>query len=109
MDILTFDYSVVKLTKNFRSHPAILKFPNDEFYAGDLEACGPADQINLYLNSSYLPNGNFPVIFHAVPGQDAREGSSPSFFNPDEVLQVKEYIKNLKANTPIITCELLSH
>jgi len=33
-------FRLVKLTKSYRSHQAILQFPNDRFYAGDLERCG---------------------------------------------------------------------
>ncbi|KAH6909394.1 RNA helicase [Coprinopsis sp. MPI-PUGE-AT-0042] len=88
--------TVVKLIKNYRSHPAILKFPNEQFYAGDLEAWASAATINAFLNSPLLPkNPKFPVVFHAVAGKDDREASSPSFFNVDEVLQVKSYVQTL--------------
>ncbi|KXN81885.1 Putative helicase mov-10-B.1 [Leucoagaricus sp. SymC.cos] len=90
--------SIVKLVKNFRSHKAILKFPNERFYGNDLQPCGDSKVINAYLKSSYLPNKNFPVIFHAVSGKDDREAASPSFFNVDEVLQVKSYIQQLKSD-----------
>jgi helicase MOV-10 len=90
-------HSVVKLIKNFRSHPAILKFPNEQFYAGDLQPCASAVTMNAFLNSPFLPkNPKFPVVFHAVSGKDDREASSPSFFNVDEVLQVKSYVQQLK-------------
>jgi helicase MOV-10 len=85
--------SVVKLVKNFRSHPAILNFPNEQFYGGDLQPCAPAATINAFLSSPLLPKN--PVIFHAVTGKDDREASSPSFFNVDEVLQVKSYVQRL--------------
>ncbi|KAJ2936529.1 hypothetical protein H1R20_g564, partial [Candolleomyces eurysporus] len=80
---------VVKLTKNFRSHSAILRFPNDKFYAGELEQCAPVLTINTYLSLPFLPNAKFPVIFHSVLGKDDREAVSPSFFNIDEALVVK--------------------
>lgn len=80
--------------KNFRSHPSILQYPNDRFYENDLEACG--DQgINAFVGSTLLPNPMYPIIFHAIPGLDQREASSPSFFNIDEVLQVKAYAEEL--------------
>ncbi|CAK5278886.1 unnamed protein product [Mycena citricolor] len=88
--------SVVKLTKNFRSHPSILKFPNERFYQGELEACGSPSVVNAYVNWGPLPNGQFPVIFHAIRGKDDREASSPSFFNVDEVSQVKSYVAMLR-------------
>lgn len=87
---------VVKLTQNFRSHPAILKFPNERFYGGDLVPCADAATTNAYLGAPILPKGDFPVVFHAVLGRDDREVSSPSFFNVDEVLQVKSYVQQLK-------------
>ncbi|TEB29940.1 P-loop containing nucleoside triphosphate hydrolase protein, partial [Coprinellus micaceus] len=82
--------AVVKLTRNFRSHLAILSFPNERFYGGDLEAYASAATTDTYLNSPLLPRAatrKFP---------DDREASSPSFFNVDEVLQVKSYVQQLK-------------
>lgn len=62
-----------------------------------MEACASAATINSFLNSPFLPrNPKFPVVFHAVSGKDDREASSPSFFNVDEVLQVKSYVQQLK-------------
>ncbi|KAJ7323066.1 P-loop containing nucleoside triphosphate hydrolase protein [Mycena albidolilacea] len=90
--------SVVKLVKNFRSHAAILKFPNERFYGGELQPCGDSSIINAYLNSPLLPNKAFPIVFHAIAGKDEREAASPSFFNRDEASQVKEYITKLRAD-----------
>ncbi|KAJ7512385.1 P-loop containing nucleoside triphosphate hydrolase protein [Mycena galericulata] len=90
--------SVVKLTKNFRSHKAILKFPNERFYKGELQECGDARVINAYLGAPILPNKTFPIVFHAISGKDAREASSPSFFNIDEATQVKAYVQSLRAD-----------
>jgi helicase MOV-10 len=90
----------VKLVKNFRSHPRILDFPNGEFYRGDLIACGGND-INAYRNWEHLPKKGFPVVFHAVAGEDMREASSPSYFNVDEITQVKLYVKLLLSDKNI--------
>ena len=94
--LIPSSFSVVKLTKNFRSHNAILRFPNDCFYDGELEQCAEPAVIKKYLGSAYLPAKQFPIVFHAVSGKDDREASSPSFFNVDEVLQVKSYVQGLK-------------
>lgn len=32
----------------------------------------------------------FPIIFHSIVGKDEREGSSPSWFNVDEVAVVRK-------------------
>ncbi|KAF8895854.1 RNA helicase [Gymnopilus junonius] len=90
--------SVVKLTKNFRSHAAILKFPNERFYDNELEPSATPALINAYINFPLLPSKKFPIIFHSVSGKDDREASSPSFFNIDEVLQIKSYVEQLKAD-----------
>jgi len=99
----------VKLTKNFRSHKAILRFPNERFYGNDLQPCGISRVINSYLNSPYLVNKKFPVVFHAVSGKDDQEASSPSFFNVHEVLQVKSYVQQLKADRVFRTsrCDII--
>ncbi|KAJ7255409.1 P-loop containing nucleoside triphosphate hydrolase protein [Mycena rebaudengoi] len=90
--------SVVKLIKNFRSHNAILKFPNDRFYRGELQQCGDARVINAYIGSPLLPAKKFPIVFHAISGKDDREANSPSFFNIDEATQVKAYIQKLRSD-----------
>jgi helicase MOV-10 len=87
--------SLVKLVKNFRSHPEILKFPNEQFYRGDLRSCGRTDIINSFAQWRELPTAGFPIIFHDVSGKDEREATSPSYFNIDEIIQVKEYVKLL--------------
>ncbi|KAF5329141.1 hypothetical protein D9611_013223 [Ephemerocybe angulata] len=101
--------TVVKLTKNFRSHPAILKFPNDNFYAGELVPTAPKTTMNSHLTSTLLPRAaaqrQFPVVFHSVLGKDDREASSPSFFNIDEVLQVKAYVRDLKDDRRVRTTD----
>ena len=94
---------MVKLVKNFRSHEAILQFPNEKFYRGDLVPCGDPAIINRFLDSPYLPSKKFPVVFHAVYGKDEREASSPSFFNIEEILQVKYYVQKLKRDRNFIT------
>lgn len=93
--------SVVKLVRNFRSHEAILKFPNERFYKGELQQCGDPKDIDAYLGNSLLISKDFPVIFHAISGQDVREASSPSFFNIDEITVVKDYIRKLRANRQV--------
>ncbi|KAF8869388.1 P-loop containing nucleoside triphosphate hydrolase protein [Infundibulicybe gibba] len=90
--------AVVKLIKNFRSHNAILKFPNDRFYGGDLEPCADEKVIKYYIGSPYLPSKKFPIVFHSIAGKDDREASSPSFFNIDEITQVKSYVEALRAD-----------
>ncbi|KAL4254212.1 DNA2/NAM7 helicase family protein [Pleurotus pulmonarius] len=95
------EQTVVKLTKNFRSHRAILKFPNEHFYGGELEACGPPQVINTFINSPLLASPNFPIIFHSMSGKDDREASSPSFFNIHEAIQVQAYVEALRSNKRI--------
>lgn len=93
----TYDSRMVtKLLNNYRSHPAIIKLPNEMFYENELRAC--ADEL---LRSSLcqwdgLKKRGFPVIFEAVYGKDQREERSPSFFNPQEVSVVLRYVKDLK-------------
>ncbi|KIJ63044.1 hypothetical protein HYDPIDRAFT_93305 [Hydnomerulius pinastri MD-312] len=94
-------HRIVKLVQNFRSHPAILDFPNERFYGQELQACGDKKVTYAYVGYSQLPSEKFPVIFHAVQGKDDREASSPSFFNIDEVTIVKKYIQKLRDDRKI--------
>ncbi|KAG9024568.1 hypothetical protein FRB95_011351 [Tulasnella sp. JGI-2019a] len=87
--------TVVKLTKNFRSHDAILHFPNTHFYGSELQVCGDREVIDRFVGSPVLPNRKFPVVFHGVSGEDDRESDSPSYFNIAEVSVVADYIDRL--------------
>ncbi|XP_073326824.1 putative helicase mov-10-B.2 [Pagrus major] len=86
---------VTKLLHNYRSHPAILKVPNDLFYDGELQVCADEYLRNSYCRWEHLPKKDFPVIFHGVTGKDEREASSPSFFNVAEVEVLMDYVKKL--------------
>ncbi|RXW19457.1 hypothetical protein EST38_g6387 [Candolleomyces aberdarensis] len=90
--------TIVKLVKNFRSHPAILEFSNEQFYSSELRPCGNRALTHSLENIDELPKKRFPLLFHAIVGKDEREASSPSFFNVDEASQVKKYCKGLLDN-----------
>ena len=51
------------------------------------------------LNFEELPEAarrnKVPMIFHGVIGQDLKEESSPSFFNIEEIIIVRDYIKKI--------------
>ena len=85
----------VKLTKNYRSHGAILHYPNVRFYDDELEVYGSPESINAFLGSPQLVSPDFPVVFHAISGRNERESTSPSYFNIDEATEVADYIQEL--------------
>jgi superfamily I DNA and/or RNA helicase len=88
------DY-VTKLVRNYRSHSSIIKLPNSMFYDNELICNG--DQLATHSLSKWehLPKKGFPIIFHAVEGENLRESNSPSWFNPQEAEQVVDYVKML--------------
>ncbi|KAG9079103.1 hypothetical protein FS749_008829 [Ceratobasidium sp. UAMH 11750] len=87
--------SVTKLFKNFRSHEAILAFPNEQFYRNELVASATPNITDAFLSWNQLASPGFPVVFEAIAGEDMREATSPSFFNPHEASLVKEYVQGL--------------
>lgn len=97
---------VTFLVNNYRSHHQILKLPNERFYRNQLVACGDIFQTHSMVKWEHLPNKGFPILFHAVDGENAREGSSPSWFNPQEAMVVVEYVQKLvKESKPKIAPE----
>ncbi len=92
---------IMQLVKNFRSHPDILAFPNEQFYGNQLQACGDPLLTKSLENSDELPTKKFPIVFHSVVGRDQREESSPSFFNISEATLVKKYCASLIAKKGI--------
>ncbi|KAG7228300.1 hypothetical protein INR49_009164 [Caranx melampygus] len=86
---------VTKLLRNYRSHPAILKIPNERFYDGELQCHANEILRNSYCRWEHLKQMDFPLIFHGVTGIDDREANSPSFFNIAEVEVLMEYVRKL--------------
>lgn len=86
---------VTKLLRNYRSHVAILKIPNELFYENELQVFADQWEREAYCNWEYLPKKGFPVIFHGVMGKDEREANSPSFFNVSEIEILVDYLTKL--------------
>ena len=74
--------------ENYRSHPSILSLYSDTFYHGELEPGADPSVTSLMCDWEGLPTKGFPLLFHGVMGEDMREGNSPSWFNPVEIVQV---------------------
>ncbi|XP_043944719.1 RNA helicase Mov10l1-like isoform X1 [Protopterus annectens] len=82
---------VTKLVKNYRSHSALLSLPSRLFYHKELLVCADERVASSLHNWEKLPKKGFPLIFHGLRGNEMREGSSPSWFNPSEAVQVMRY------------------
>ncbi|XP_057598035.1 RNA helicase Mov10l1 isoform X2 [Hippopotamus amphibius kiboko] len=82
---------VTKLVKNYRSHSALLALPSRLFYHQELEVCADPRVVTSLLGWEKLPRKGFPLVFHGVRGSEAREGRSPSWFNPAEAVQAMRY------------------
>ncbi|KAK2500261.1 hypothetical protein MC885_018589 [Smutsia gigantea] len=82
---------VTKLVKNYRSHAALLALPSRLFYHRELEVCADPQVVTSLLGWEKLPKKGFPLVFHGVRGDEAREGRSPSWFNPAEAVQAMRY------------------
>lgn len=95
LSLIELSFRIVKLRKNWRSHAAILQFPNERFYGGDLECCADSAITSSMLRSDIIVKPNFPIVFHAIAGKDDREASSPSFFNIGEISLIKKYVNDL--------------
>ena len=83
---------ITKLVRNYRSHPAILKLPNEFFYDNDLVVSGDVISTHNLARWEHLPAQGFPLVFHAIHGDNQREGRSPSWFNPEEAQEVANYV-----------------
>lgn len=86
---------VTKLVRNYRSHEDIIKIPSDLFYDAELLPEANEKITNKFLTQEILPNLMHPIIFHGVRGKNYQEGTSPSWFNPTEALQVANYYQKL--------------
>ncbi|XP_051889853.1 RNA helicase Mov10l1 isoform X2 [Pristis pectinata] len=82
---------VTKLVNNYRSHSSLLDLPSKLFYHKELKMCIDQSVANMFCNWEKLPKKGFPIIFHGLRGNEMREGSNPSWFNPKEAVQVMRY------------------
>lgn len=97
----------MQLVQSYRSHPAILKYPNEQFYGGRLQSRGEDALLRSMETSDALATQRFPIVFHAVKGKDQREQFSPSFFNINEATIVKKYVAGLLSDRKRATGEAL--
>ncbi|GLH13077.1 Probable RNA helicase armi [Gryllus bimaculatus] len=94
---------VTRLVMNYRSLPEILKLPSDLFYDGQLEpqvsteTSLEADTLRKMANILPKRKTQLPpaVVFHGIRGTNYQDGSCPSWFNPQEVVQVANYLKSI--------------
>nr|XP_020485088.1 putative helicase mov-10-B.1 [Labrus bergylta] len=86
---------MTKLLRNYRSHPDILKIPNEKFYDNELQVYADRSEREAYCGCDTFTKKGFPVIYHGVMGKDQREGNSPSFFNEFEINTLKDYLHKL--------------
>ena len=95
----TFEPSrVCMLTKNYRSHASIIEIVSKRFYFGKLSTHAEVTRTHTFKGWDELPNPTFPVVFHGVSGEEMREASSPSWFNPDEILVAGDWISKILAH-----------
>ncbi|KAA8496511.1 putative RNA helicase SDE3 [Porphyridium purpureum] len=80
-------YRMSLLTKNYRSHSAIIEFSNLRFYGGKLESDPAVEALREeYRLATLLPHiSDFPVAFIEVFGMECRDFGSPSFYNKAEI------------------------
>lgn len=86
---------MIKLVRNYRSHPSLIQLPSQLFYDNELISCAPHVITQRYVGWSHLPNKNVPFIFRGLNSQHQREGSNPSFFNPIECVEVRNFVNRL--------------
>lgn len=86
----------VKLLNNYRSHKSIIEIPKKLFYNDQLNECaGEFRELFINMKAKFLPNQNFPLLFHPIYGKEEREADSPSYFNIAEVETIGEYLDQL--------------
>ncbi|XP_043642316.1 uncharacterized protein LOC122612635 [Drosophila teissieri] len=84
-----------RLVRNFRSHPEIVSLYNNLYYDGKLRAHAAMGTVCRFQNWFYLPNPQFPIMFHSVFGTTTNTNSSLSLCNNKEIDVVMDYVKDL--------------
>ena len=91
---------VTMLVRNYRSHPAIIELPSQQFYHGKLIPSADATSVRTLRKWEGLPaaavENDFPILWDGIVSEDMREASSPSWFNPVEAQRVVRHIQSLQ-------------
>lgn len=74
---------VTQLVENYRSHESILHFSNVQFYHRELVAKQTPEIANFACGWKFLPNKDFPVLFHSI--LKPSEMLETSLFNDEEI------------------------
>ncbi|KAL0579214.1 adenylosuccinase ade13 [Marasmius crinis-equi] len=83
----------VNLTKNYRSHPAILMPPSAMFYNDSLEPYAT----NGLISWAGLPNPSFPLKFIGSYTKEDSINEKATWFNPGEIERIVEVVSDLMA------------
>jgi len=75
--------------------------PNKLFYRDQLIPAALEEDSHNLIGWRHLVNPQLPVIFHGVQGIASQEGSSPSWFNVDELTVVIDYVVKLLEDSDI--------
>ena len=86
---------LTKLVHSYRCHEVLLELPNQLFYNNELLPRASEAVANACLRWEGLPAPGVPLLFRGIVGKDMREGNSPSWFNPDEVVAVVKLVQEL--------------
>lgn len=86
---------LVQLLNNYRSHPAIISLSNELFYSNALKTFGSED---VKIDPSmFIPNMDFPVIFHKCVGKEQKTEHSQRY-EGYYYLEKATRVKKLKFN-----------
>lgn len=86
---------VIHLTKNYRSHPEILRIPNELFYGGRLEPLAETGATHWFIDNPILPNRKIPIVFESTKGECKQPENSTSFYNEEEAETVINWVRKL--------------
>ena len=92
--------SVVQLRQSFRAHESIMNIYSKMFYDNKLVSRAPRVHADLFVDSNFLPNPKFPILFIHVEHDHEFEEHSPSVFNSVEIEEVVETLRQVKQAKP---------
>lgn len=93
--LLMCDITCVRLSIQYRMHPAISEFPNENYYNGEIQDGVKASERQKHKQNLTWPDASKPIIFVDVDGEERRSGRSKSWANTDQIRAVYQFIEKL--------------
>jgi len=96
--LILLGHKPIRLSVQYRAHPALFEFPSNVFYDGFLQNGVTADDRRQAMGVFPWPVPDIPMFFYSSVGQEEFSSSGTSYLNRAEAIGVEKIVSHLLKN-----------